>query len=268
MLIRSLTKMFKLNRLKMDRINLEREMIQIFRDRPATTRLSEEISPQAAAILSPLREIPRHQLQEQQQAESGQISATQSYWNSLSGQCQVLRLEMTNLDQDMGALEVRQLSEPMEFLGVTRREPAQDGGTELAILRNLERISPENPQRYGLTRAALGNMCLRFIQNSNSPNPTSYIAISYRWAQDQIAVQQKIPQLGAPVKFPPNFPPVLYKAILNERETQNEGVWIDQLCINQENSVEKENTVPAMDLIYQRARLTVVVIGDIRLIEF
>lgn len=34
---------------------------------------------------------------------------------------------MTNLDQDMGALVVRQPPEPMKFLGVTRRTHARWG---------------------------------------------------------------------------------------------------------------------------------------------
>jgi tetratricopeptide (TPR) repeat protein len=54
----------------------------------------------------------------------------------------------------------------------------------------------------------------------------------------------------------------LCKALLGEL-SQNEGIWIDALCIDQECKEEKLHTIPAMDLIYKKARLTVVVLSDI-----
>jgi hypothetical protein len=106
-------------------------------------------------MLSPVLEIPQLFSQEQARAESGQISPTQSYWNSLSGQCMVLRVGLTNLDQKMNTLEIRRLSEPMEFLGVPARDPAHDEDSELPILKTLERICPTTAQQYGSTRVAL-----------------------------------------------------------------------------------------------------------------
>ena len=53
------------------------------------------------------------------------------------------------------------------------------------------------------------------------------------------------------------------QTLLHERESENEGIWIDQLCIDQHNDEEKIYAIPVMDLVYKRARIVVVVLGDI-----
>jgi hypothetical protein len=120
----------------------------------------------------------------------------------------------------------------------------------------LERICPQIAQLYGLKTEALNRMCIRLIRHINSPKPDSYIAVSYRWPE------HSVPQSRSRVAFPPNFTPGLCKALLGEL-SQNEGIWIDALCIDQECKEEKLHTIPAMDLIYKKARLTVVVLSDI-----
>lgn len=57
------------------------------------------------------------------------------------------------------------------------------------------------------------------------------------------------------------------KALLSERTFSNEGIWVDQCCINQANNDEKLCVVGFMDQIYRRARLVVVVLEDIAIDE-
>ena len=56
----------------------------------------------------------------------------------------------------------------------------------------------------------------------------------------------------------------MIQTILELRNSQ-EAIWIDALCINQEDEQEKINAIGSMDLIYKSARLVVVVLEDIEL---
>ena len=53
------------------------------------------------------------------------------------------------------------------------------------------------------------------------------------------------------------------KALLLERSSPDEGIWVDQCCIDQTNEDEKSLTIGFMDAIYRQARLIVVVLEDI-----
>jgi hypothetical protein len=39
--------------------------------------------------------------------------------------------------------------------------------------------------------------------------------------------------------------------ILKLRESDDEGIWVDQLCIDQENKDEKSIAIGVMDVIYK-----------------
>jgi hypothetical protein len=42
--------------------------------------------------------------------------------------------------------------------------------------------------------------------------------------------------------------------ILELRESKNEGVWVDRICIGQKNSEEKKIPIGSMDIIYHACR--------------
>jgi hypothetical protein len=46
-----------------------------------------------------------------------------------------------------------------------------------------------------------------------------------------------------------------------------EGIWIDQLCIDQSNEKEKAKAIPLMNLLYKNARRVVIVLEDIKITE-
>ena len=58
---------------------------------------------------------------------------------------------------------------------------------------------------------------------------------------------------------------LLYNALLNERCSPSDGVWIDQVCINQDDEAEKQVSVNAMDIIYKCARAVVILLDDIEI---
>ncbi|KAL9123580.1 MAG: hypothetical protein Q9217_007000 [Psora testacea] len=54
----------------------------------------------------------------------------------------------------------------------------------------------------------------------------------------------------------------MFKGLLDERESLDEGIWIDAWCINQKPGPEKQDALGCMDLIYKSARKIVVVLED------
>ncbi|WPG99170.1 Hypothetical protein R9X50_00198100 [Acrodontium crateriforme] len=84
----------------------------------------------------------------------------------------------------------------------------------------------------------------------------SYIALSYR---RKIHVEKSDGHFALPLE------PEMFQAMLDERISDSEGVWIDQICIDQESDQEKTISMSAMDMVYRSARLAVVVLDDIEL---
>lgn len=57
----------------------------------------------------------------------------------------------------------------------------------------------------------------------------------------------------------------MFQAVWDERLSDNEGVWVDQICIDQDNDVEKTVSMSAMDMVYRSARSIVVVLDGVLL---
>lgn len=88
----------------------------------------------------------------------------------------------------------------------------------------------------------------------------SFIALSYCWHEkDWLPAGSGGSATGGAVPISP----VLFEALLEERLSDDEGVWIDQMCIIQSDEVEKAMAIGSMDVIYRRARLVVVALEDI-----
>ncbi|CAO2655704.1 Nn.00g045070.m01.CDS01 [Neocucurbitaria sp. VM-36] len=83
-----------------------------------------------------------------------------------------------------------------------------------------------------------------------------YIAISYCWHS-----QNPLPHGSWPVSKP------FVDAILADKDHPREGIWMDQLCIDQSSSVDKQRAVAAMDVIYRSCIRLVVLLEDVFLDE-
>lgn len=57
----------------------------------------------------------------------------------------------------------------------------------------------------------------------------------------------------------------LWDFLLDMRESEEEGIWIDQVCIDQENDIEKAAAIACMDSLYGSARLVFIALEDVRL---
>ncbi|KAK8075658.1 Heterokaryon incompatibility protein 6-OR allele [Apiospora hydei] len=81
---------------------------------------------------------------------------------------------------------------------------------------------------------------------------TDYEALSYTWGNPE--EHQTIQCNGVPIRVTPN----LFNALLGLRDTKNEiTLWVDAICINQQNVEERSHMVSQMPLIYASARRTV-----------
>ncbi|KAK5115876.1 hypothetical protein LTR85_009470 [Meristemomyces frigidus] len=85
---------------------------------------------------------------------------------------------------------------------------------------------------------------------------SSYIALSYR---RKLHVDKKHGYFTLPLD------PEMYQAVWAERLSDAEGVWIDQICIDQDSRAETTISMAAMDMVYRSARMVVVALDDIEL---
>ncbi|KAF2108132.1 heterokaryon incompatibility protein-domain-containing protein, partial [Lophiotrema nucula] len=85
---------------------------------------------------------------------------------------------------------------------------------------------------------------------------TEYEALSYAWGTS--LVPHKIIVDGAPFYVTSN----LYSALYELRQMERDRIiWIDAVCINQSDNIEKSTQVQMMRSIYSKASKTIVWLG-------
>ncbi|KAF2437435.1 HET-domain-containing protein, partial [Karstenula rhodostoma CBS 690.94] len=96
--------------------------------------------------------------------------------------------------------------------------------------------------------------------NSDRPGAHSYECLSYVWGTEEYRKCIEIDIGEAVLNFPAT--PNLYEALLHIRDPVFEQIlWIDAICINQDDDEEKATQVAAMARIYGLAKRVVVWLG-------
>ena len=120
-----------------------------------------------------------------------------------------------------------------------------------ATLDRLRAYSPAVAACFSSKASRTADFTFRLISPTgrplDAPQP-EYVTVSYRW-----------PQHGAGLPFSP----LLWTAMLSEMRPEEEGLWLDQLCINQADLDEKSVSIGLMDLVYERSRCTFVPLADV-----
>ena len=130
-----------------------------------------------------------------------------------------------------------------------------------ATLDKLKLLSPLTASQLALKIDDIRDLRFRLYGGySVHPGEGSYIALSYRWSAYS-RNYRKHPKQGSESPLP--LSSAMFQAVLNERQSENEGLWIDQICINQDDDTEKATSVGAMDTIYKSARLVVIALDDL-----
>ncbi|MCJ1386202.1 hypothetical protein MMC17_009328 [Xylographa soralifera] len=133
------------------------------------------------------------------------------------------------------------------------------------VLSRLQVLSPDLAKDFKLREDSMDDIPFRLLSHREDPSTpeVSYIALSYCWADDTATANTT----GSPFTYPLPSSPLLFQALLNERSSSREGLWIDAVCINQQNTEEKYTAINAMNLVYQSARETVVLLDDIEITQ-
>ncbi|KAF7513586.1 hypothetical protein GJ744_008880 [Endocarpon pusillum] len=159
-----------------------------------------------------------------------------------------------------------------------------------ALMARLEQYDPATAQQFDFKDVAISKAPLRFLcaapmrnqamngfkkvfgglpwergrsslLTSTSTSDTrfnSFVAVSYCWRnQDWTPAPVCQPTEGWPISL------MMLSDILDRKESRKEGLWIDALCIDQDNETEKMHAIGSMDLIYKNARVVVFLLEDV-----
>jgi len=139
------------------------------------------------------------------------------------------------------------------------------------IFSRLRRLHPTTSEAFALKESGVTKAPFRLICEASSNTRKnhlhrhrSFIALSYCWHSEawQPAEGLRVHKddlMTWPISL------TMLEMILSLRLTSSEGIWIDSLCIDQQNADEKSLAIGSMDAIYQRARLVCIVLEDVLL---
>ena len=146
------------------------------------------------------------------------------------------------------------------------------------ILARMKALNPEIADEFVSKDIAISGAPLRLmftkgaeiIENA-AKEVESYSIISYCWHGHDFESNQWWPKYEDPNNKVPRPWPIDYAFVEdllkprlpNQDVPPNEGIWIDQLCINQDDEEEKKLLVGAMDVIYRSARQLFIILEDV-----
>ena len=125
------------------------------------------------------------------------------------------------------------------------------------LLHQMHAKSPSIASSY-LSRNTKDFATFRLLYPHGLPqtfSETSYVGLSYRWTK---TVLRNNNYLSLPTS------PLMFQGVLTDVE-KGQGLWIDQMCIYQEDEKEKEAAIGMMDLIYAHAEYVIVLFDDVNL---
>lgn len=178
---------------------------------------------------------------------------------------------------------MKQVSEDLFVLSLTRRNKSNlfsegidrlDSGREEAnlILQNLQSWAPDVAELFHpRTSDVILDTPFRLICSSPAGVPLDgafvirqYLAVSYSWhSEEWPGTPHSAPEPGGLWPIGRRFA----DAILGLRGHPREGIWMDQICINQEDDQEKQRAIACMDIIYKSCRRLVVLLEDVELTD-
>jgi hypothetical protein len=143
-------------------------------------------------------------------------------------------------------------------------EAIENGKITLSRMRSL---NPEMARSFAIKSSSAVHVPFKLLsdigqahETYNKGNDSStahlfnkFIAVSYCWRDESWKTAESCRLPKPPVLWPIPISPRTLKVILNLRISREVGVWIDQLCINQGNSVERMQAIHSMDAVYRSA---------------
>lgn len=125
------------------------------------------------------------------------------------------------------------------------------------LLHRLARLSPEVAKKFEVKPNMEKLFNFRLIYGNREVTKRqhqSFIALSYR---RKLHVEKHAHHYTLPLE------PEMFQAVWDERQGESEGIWVDQICIDQDSGPERTISMSAMDMVYRSARKVVVALDDI-----
>ena len=137
------------------------------------------------------------------------------------------------------------------------------------VLETVRRLDPTTASKLQLKEfrtEAVPFKLMSMTRTWNNEGNPSYVAVSYCWHSDEWKIAENL-QLHQEAGWSFPISSVMLDAVLDMTEDDYEGVWIDQVCIDQTNLNEKAHAIGNMDLVYRCARSVIILLEDVELSE-
>ena len=155
-------------------------------------------------------------------------------------------------------LHTQSLENKRRIFGRMNSTMASERARGEAILSRLRTLCPLIAQIFEVKVDQIDEFTMRLINNRlvETVPEDSYVALSYCWSQ-QYQASTDDSELAIPTSE------VLFQAAMGERADFTEGLWVDQMCIDQDSEVEKSVAIPTMAVLYRNASRVVVCLDDV-----
>lgn len=139
------------------------------------------------------------------------------------------------------------------------KPPSDTGSHPQHLLERLAALDQRVASRFMVKKDIKDTFAFRLICNYPETvrrRHTSFISLSYRRKR---IVEKHADHYTLPLSRE------MMQAVWDERNSEYEGLWVDQICIDQDSMLEQTISMSAMDEVYRNARLIVVVLDDLEL---
>lgn len=182
-------------------------------------------------------------------------------------------LELDEEELDTSSLQAKLILSPTRNYLLSRRRiwdtAARDEIDADTLLVDLGHLAPTVAKDFISKEYTEASFAFRLINDVDyNGEEESYIAMSYCWKKMNRDTPKKVIEdlpfawTREVEQFPLPTSGALFQAVLREKSPA-EGLWFDQVCINQEDDAERATTIGAIDTIYKNARVVVVALDDI-----
>jgi hypothetical protein len=198
-------------------------------------------------------------------------SSTPQYFPRF-GQCEFLELDEDELDT--AYLHTRVVKSPTREDLLSRyrsfRSCPSDVNIDAAtLLSDLGHLAPTVAKDFVAKHHAISSIPLRLLNDVGFQGvENGYIALSYCRKNVSLETPRRVvTPIGfgwstTEEEFPLPTSNIIFQAVLREKRI-GEGLWYDQVSINQEDEVERVASIGAIDLIYKNARAVIVALDDV-----
>jgi hypothetical protein len=201
--------------------------------------------------------------------------STSQYYPSRFGQCEFVHIDEGELDTSN--LHAHFIQSPTREALLSSHRcfnfcPSEESIDAATLLSDLNRLAPSATKDFIPKHLAESSFPLRLLNDVDfRGEENGYVALTYcRKKLTPDTPRKVITPVGVlpfgwtreTQHFSLPTSDAVFQAVLRERRV-GEGLWYDQVCINQEDGAERVASIGAIDIIYKNARIVIVALDDI-----